>query len=63
MQPCLDVMRVILIGRMATVKPPHELVVIDGMGHDLPAAPWPWLASSVAGVIQRREAQVATPAR
>jgi pimeloyl-ACP methyl ester carboxylesterase len=33
-----------------------ELVVIDGMGHELPRALWPRLATKIAALVQRRRA-------
>jgi len=37
-----------------------ELLVIDGMGHDLPRALWPQLATKIAELVQRGEARRAT---
>jgi pimeloyl-ACP methyl ester carboxylesterase len=39
----------------ADAIPGAELVVIDGMGHDLPRALWPQIASLIANLIQRVE--------
>ncbi len=41
----------------AAAIPGAELVVIDGMGHDLPAALWPQLASKIVELVQRAEAR------
>jgi pimeloyl-ACP methyl ester carboxylesterase len=45
-------------GGQATAEavPGAELVVIDGMGHDLPRALWPEIASRIAGLVHRVEA-------
>jgi len=40
-----------------------ELVVIEGMGHDLPRALWPRFASMIAEVVQRGEARRTAHAR
>lgn len=37
-----------------------ELVVIDGLGHDLPAALWPRFASLIAAVVERGESLMRT---
>jgi pimeloyl-ACP methyl ester carboxylesterase len=46
-------------GGRATAEaiPGAELVVIDGMGHDLPRAIWPQLATQIAELIRRAEAR------
>lgn len=41
----------------AAAIPGAELVVVDGMGHDLPRALWPQLATKIAEVVQRGEAR------
>lgn len=41
----------------AAAIPGAELVVIDGMGHDLPRALWPQLAAKIAELIERGEAR------
>jgi pimeloyl-ACP methyl ester carboxylesterase len=41
----------------AAAIPGAELVVIDGMGHDLPRALWPRLAAKIAELVQRGEAR------
>jgi len=38
----------------ASTIPGAELVVIDGMGHDLPPAVWPQLAAKIAELVKRR---------
>jgi pimeloyl-ACP methyl ester carboxylesterase len=38
----------------AAAIPGAELVVIDGMGHDLPRALWPQLAAKIADLVERR---------
>ena len=45
-------------GGMATAAaiPGAELVIIEGMGHDLPCALWPEIASRIAILVQRVEA-------
>lgn len=45
-------------GGMATAAaiPGAELVIIEGMGHDLPRALWPEIASRIAALVQRVEA-------
>jgi len=45
-------------GGMATAAaiPGAELVIIEGMGHDLPCALWPEIASRIAVLVQRVEA-------
>jgi pimeloyl-ACP methyl ester carboxylesterase len=40
----------------AAAIPGAELVVIDGMGHDLPRALWPQLATQIVELVQRGEA-------
>ncbi|MCB9780940.1 MAG: alpha/beta fold hydrolase [Alphaproteobacteria bacterium] len=40
----------------AAAIPGAELLLIEGMGHDLPAALWPRLADAVARTVQRGEA-------
>ena len=43
-------------GRATTAAiPGAELVVIDGMGHDLPKPLWPQLATKIADNVQRGE--------
>jgi pimeloyl-ACP methyl ester carboxylesterase len=46
-------------GGRATAEaiPGAELVVIDGMGHDLPRALWPQLAARIAAVVARAEVE------
>jgi pimeloyl-ACP methyl ester carboxylesterase len=39
----------------AAAIPNAELVIFDGMGHDLPPALWPELTSRIAGLVQRAE--------
>lgn len=41
----------------AAAIPGAELVVIDGMGHDLPRALWPQLATKIAELVGRAEAR------
>jgi pimeloyl-ACP methyl ester carboxylesterase len=41
----------------AAAIPGAELVVIDGMGHDLPRALWPQLATKIAEVVGRGESR------
>lgn len=41
----------------AAAIPGAELVLFDGMGHDLPRALWPQLATKIAEVVQRGEAR------
>ena len=41
----------------AAAIPGAELVVIEGMGHDLPRALWPTFADHIAGVVRRGEAR------
>ncbi|HWO18228.1 MAG TPA: alpha/beta hydrolase [Kofleriaceae bacterium] len=41
--------------------PGAELLVIDGMGHDLPSALWPRLAMKIAELVQRGEARPPSP--
>jgi pimeloyl-ACP methyl ester carboxylesterase len=44
-------------GRATAAAIPHaDLVIIDGMGHDLPAALWPEITSRIAGLVKRAEA-------
>ncbi len=43
----------------AAAIPGAELVVIDGMGHDLPRALWPEIATRIAGLAQAAEARSA----
>ena len=44
-------------GRATAAAIPHaELVIIDGMGHNLPRALWPELTSRIASLVQRVEA-------
>jgi len=38
--------------------PNAELLVIEGMGHDLPAALWPEIAARIAGIVERGEARL-----
>jgi pimeloyl-ACP methyl ester carboxylesterase len=38
----------------AAAIPGAELVVIDGMGHDLPRQVWPQIAAKIAALVQRR---------
>ncbi|GAA3585170.1 alpha/beta hydrolase [Nonomuraea rosea] len=45
----------------ADAIPGAELVVIDGMGHDLPRALWPGLAARIAAVVQRAESVTRSP--
>lgn len=40
----------------AAAIPGAELIVVDGMGHDLPRALWPRIADAIAGVVARGEA-------
>jgi hypothetical protein len=47
----------------AAAIPGAELVVLDGMGHDLPRALWPEITSRIAGVVQRVEAGAAVRAQ
>jgi len=42
----------------AAAIPDAELVVIDGMGHDLPQALWPEITQRIAGVVKKAEALV-----
>ena len=42
----------------AAAIPDAELVVIDGMGHDVPLALWPELTERIADVVQRAESLV-----
>ncbi|MGY1809595.1 alpha/beta fold hydrolase [Blastococcus sp. SYSU D00669] len=39
----------------AAAIPGAELLVVDGMGHDLPRAVWPELTDRIAGLVQRAE--------
>lgn len=41
---------------IAAAVPGAQLMVIDGMGHDLPAGLWPRLAEAVAGIVAKGEA-------
>lgn len=41
----------------AAAIPGAELVVFEGMGHDLPRALWPQFATKIAEVVQRGEAR------
>ncbi|WP_349307868.1 MULTISPECIES: alpha/beta hydrolase [unclassified Streptomyces] len=45
-------------GGRATAQaiPGAELVVLDGMGHDLPRALWPEITSLIANLVRRVEA-------
>ncbi|MEV0200956.1 alpha/beta hydrolase [Nonomuraea sp. NPDC050691] len=43
-------------GATAAAVPGAQLVVFDGMGHDLPAALWPEMTGWVAGLVRRAEA-------
>ncbi|MGH3941172.1 MAG: alpha/beta fold hydrolase [Pseudonocardiaceae bacterium] len=45
-------------GGRATAQaiPGAELVIIDGMGHDLPPALWPEITSRIAALVHRVEA-------
>jgi pimeloyl-ACP methyl ester carboxylesterase len=47
----------------AAAIPGAELVVLDGMGHDLPRALWPEITSRIAGVVQRVEPGAAVRAQ
>jgi pimeloyl-ACP methyl ester carboxylesterase len=47
---------------IAAAVPGAELLVIDGMGHDLPRALWPQLATRIAAVVARGEARRAARA-
>ncbi|GAA1433301.1 alpha/beta hydrolase [Microlunatus lacustris] len=40
----------------AAAVPAAELVVLEGMGHDLPAALWPEVADAIAALVRRAEA-------
>jgi pimeloyl-ACP methyl ester carboxylesterase len=42
----------------ASAVPGAELVVFDGMGHDLPRALWPDMARRIAELVQRAQARV-----
>ncbi|MEV0619391.1 alpha/beta hydrolase [Nonomuraea sp. NPDC050404] len=44
----------------AEVIPGAELVIIDGMGHNLPRGLWPQLASLIATFVQRTESAMVT---
>ena len=48
-------------GGQATAEaiPGAELVVIDGMGHDLPRPLWPTVAERIAALVARAEQQPA----
>ncbi len=39
----------------AAAIPDAELLVIDGLGHDLPPAIWPRLADAIAATVRRAE--------
>jgi pimeloyl-ACP methyl ester carboxylesterase len=39
----------------AAAIPGAELVIIDGMGHNLPRALWPEITSRIAGLVRRVE--------
>jgi pimeloyl-ACP methyl ester carboxylesterase len=39
----------------AAAIPGAELVVLDGMGHDLPRELWPELAGRIGGLVERVE--------
>jgi pimeloyl-ACP methyl ester carboxylesterase len=41
----------------AAAIPEAELVVFEGMGHDLPAALWPQMTSRIAALVQRAESR------
>ncbi len=41
----------------AAAIPSTELVLIEGMGHNLPPGLWERLADHIAGVVQRGEAR------
>jgi pimeloyl-ACP methyl ester carboxylesterase len=52
-----DVMCDVSGGRAtAAAIPGAELVIIDGMGHNLPRGLWPEFASLIANLVQRVEA-------
>jgi pimeloyl-ACP methyl ester carboxylesterase len=42
----------------AEAVPGAELVVFDGMGHDLPRALWPEITARIAALVERAEASV-----
>ena len=44
----------------AAAIPDAELVVIDGMGHDLPRALWPQVTERIAGLVARSESVVSS---
>jgi len=50
-------------GGAATARavPDAELVVLDGMGHDLPRALWPEITGRIAGLVERVEAAPLEP--
>lgn len=41
----------------AAAIPGAELLVVDGMGHDLPRAVWPLITGRIAALVERAEAQ------
>lgn len=43
----------------ADAVPGAELVVVEGMGHDLPAALWPRVVEAIAALVERAERDVA----
>ena len=43
----------------AAAIPGAELVVIEGMGHDLPAALWPEIVDRISLLVKRAEQRVA----
>ena len=51
-------------GGRATAQaiPNAELVVVEGMGHDLPRALWPEITARIAALVQRAEAPAIRPA-
>jgi pimeloyl-ACP methyl ester carboxylesterase len=44
----------------AAASPGAELVVIEGMGHDLPQALYPEITDRIAELVQRAEAKAAS---
>ena len=40
----------------AAAVPGSELLLVEGMGHDLPRALWPQLTERIVGLIRRAEA-------
>ncbi|HMC93907.1 MAG TPA: alpha/beta hydrolase, partial [Polyangia bacterium] len=44
----------------ADAIPEAELVIFDGMGHDLPRALWPEITARIGDVVQRAEARART---